>query len=261
VPRAEPPSRGGNRDYQVNGKAYRVMAASRGYRERGIASWYGAKFHGRLTANGEVYDMYGMTAAHRGLPLPTYVEVRELQGGRSVVVRVNDRGPFHGDRIIDLSYAAAHKLGIIGRGTAEVEVRAIDPNGPVVAGTDAAGEMAVEVTATGVAIGRASLLAQPDLAAPILLPVSSMPAAAPAPRPDEAGLYLQVGAFASRENAERLRERLIEAVMPALVQAGDDPQRPVYRVRVGPLASAEEADRLSGRLVELGIASPRVVND
>jgi len=128
VPRAEPPSRYGNpRSYVVNGRRYHTLRSSRGYRERGIASWYGRKFHGRRTSSGETYDMYAMTAAHRTLPLPSYVEVTNLENGRRAVVRVNDRGPFHEDRLIDLSYAAARKLGIVGHGTALVEVRALEP--------------------------------------------------------------------------------------------------------------------------------------
>jgi len=132
VPRAEPRSRYGNPEsYEVNGHRYHVMRDARGYVERGIASWYGTKFHGRRTSSGEPYDMYKMTAAHKTLPLPSYVQVTNLRNGRRVVVRVNDRGPFHDNRIIDLSYAAARKLGMIGQGTALVEVRAIDSAHPV----------------------------------------------------------------------------------------------------------------------------------
>lgn len=127
VPQIEPRSKHGNSSsYVVKGRRYRVLASSIGYRQKGIASWYGAKFHGRPTSSGEVFNMYAMTAAHRSLPLPTYAKVTHLASGRSVVVKINDRGPFHDDRIIDLSYAAATKLGIIGVGTAWVEVRAID---------------------------------------------------------------------------------------------------------------------------------------
>lgn len=126
VPRAEPRSPYGNPDsYEVFGKRYRVMDSSDGYVERGVASWYGREFHGRRTSSGESYDMHALSAAHRTLPLPTYVEVTNLENGRKVVVRINDRGPFHGDRIIDLSYAAAVKLGMAGKGTARVEVRAL----------------------------------------------------------------------------------------------------------------------------------------
>ena len=134
VPKVEPLSRYGNRfnkgksdTYVALNRRYRVMSTSRGYRARGIASWYGTQFHGRKTSNGERYDMFAMTAAHRSLPLPTYVRVTNLENGKSVVVRVTDRGPFHKDRIIDLSYVAAARLGILGRGTGHVEVESIDP--------------------------------------------------------------------------------------------------------------------------------------
>ena len=130
-PRHEPRSRYGNpTSYQQFGRTYVVRDSSQGYRARGIASWYGTKFHGRRTSSGEPYDMYKMTAAHRTLPLPSYVRVTNLRNGQSVVVRVNDRGPFKDDRIIDLSYAAAHRLGMLSHGTAPVEVEAITPGTP-----------------------------------------------------------------------------------------------------------------------------------
>jgi rare lipoprotein A len=127
VPKNEPLARYGNHSpYTVLGKTYTVLPSSKGYHERGIASWYGAKFHGRRTSSGEPYDMHLATAAHKSLPLPTYVEVTNLDNGRKMIVKVNDRGPFHEGRIIDLSYGAAIKLGVDKTGTAQVEVRAID---------------------------------------------------------------------------------------------------------------------------------------
>ncbi|QHS10521.1 septal ring lytic transglycosylase RlpA family protein [Sinimarinibacterium sp. NLF-5-8] len=132
VPRAEPRSRGGNApSYSVFGKTYRVLSDARGYRNSGMASWYGKKFHGSATANGETYDMYQMTAAHKTLPLPSFVRVTRTDTGKSVIVRVNDRGPFHPGRIIDLSYAAAAKLDMLGVGSAPVEVVALDPVEPI----------------------------------------------------------------------------------------------------------------------------------
>jgi len=132
IPRVEPLSRYGNRFGKTNiytalKKRYRVMSTSRGYRARGTASWYGTQFHGRKTSNGERYDMFAMTAAHPTLPLPTYAKVTNLHNGKSVIVKINDRGPFHANRLIDLSYVAAAKLGILGRGTGQVEVVSIDP--------------------------------------------------------------------------------------------------------------------------------------
>ncbi|MFT5575521.1 MAG: rare lipoprotein A, partial [Bermanella sp.] len=129
VPRHEVITASGNTSpYVVFGKRYELMTNYLGYREQGVASWYGTKFHGRLTSNGEVYDLYKMTAAHKTLPIPVYVRVTNLENNRSVIVRVNDRGPFHGDRLIDLSYAAAVKLGYADKGTARVEIEVIEPD-------------------------------------------------------------------------------------------------------------------------------------
>ena len=128
TPRQEVKSRYGNMtSYEVFGESYSVLDTSLGYDEQGVASWYGEPFHGRRTSSGETYDMHKLSAAHRSLPLPTYVEVTNLDNGRRIVVRINDRGPFHDGRIIDLSYAAARKLDIVGPGTAPVRVRALDP--------------------------------------------------------------------------------------------------------------------------------------
>jgi rare lipoprotein A len=125
IPRAEAKSRGGNKDYQVFGKSYQVLDSAKNFEQTGQASWYGNKFHGHLTSNGEIYDMYAMSAAHKNLPLPTYLKVTNLANNKSVVVRVNDRGPFHQSRIIDLSYSAAYKLDMLKQGTAQVKISAI----------------------------------------------------------------------------------------------------------------------------------------
>lgn len=127
-PTFEPPSRQGNRTYSLFGRTWHIMEHATEYQQEGVASWYGEKFHGHLTSNGEIYDMYAMSAAHKTLPLPTYVRVTNLANDKSVVVRVNDRGPFHGDRIIDLSYVAAYKLDMLKTGTARVRVEAIQPS-------------------------------------------------------------------------------------------------------------------------------------
>lgn len=129
-PRYEPYSRGGNKDYSVFGQSYKINKNTVGFRQVGYASWYGMKFHGHKTSNGEIYDMYSMTAAHKTLPLPSYVKVTNLDNGKTAVVRINDRGPFHTGRIIDLSYAAAYKLGVLETGTARVEIDAIDTKKP-----------------------------------------------------------------------------------------------------------------------------------
>jgi len=130
VPREEPLSKYGNQsEYEAFGSTYRTLATSEGYEEEGLASWYGEEFQGRRTSSGEPYDLYAMTAAHRTLPLPSYVEVTNLENGRTVVVRVNDRGPFRSNRVIDVSYAAGHRLGLLANGTARVRVRALQPPG------------------------------------------------------------------------------------------------------------------------------------
>lgn len=224
VPRVEPRSRYGNSPtYEVNGHVYHVRQTSRGYVARGIASWYGTKFHGRTTSSGEPYNMYAMTAAHRTLPLPTFVRVTNLDNGRSVVVKVNDRGPFVKNRLIDLSYAAARKLGVVATGTAPVEVRAIDPRHPRQA--------------------------------------SATPAALHPPA-HRVHLYVQVGAFIDRMNAERLYQRLERMPLARVqIQRGVSKQRTIYRVRIGPLANVDEADRLSDALARRGLRDTRIVVD
>lgn len=219
VPRAEARSSRGNPPfYEVMGRRHYVMDAADGYRERGVASWYGTKFHGRLTSSGEPYDMYAMTAAHKTLPLPTYVRVTHRGNGRSVIVRVNDRGPFIGDRIIDLSYAAAVRLGMHNDGTAEVEVEALD--------------------------------SAPSQAAPSVVASPEAPPEQP-PRP---ALWLQVGAFSDEANAARLKDRLTGNGIPDVVLLAEQRARhSVYRVRIGPLGAVDEAERMLDRVRELGI--------
>lgn len=228
IPRSEPRSRYGNpSSYVVNGREYRVLASSNGYVERGIASWYGTKFHGRRTSSGEAYDMYAMSAAHKTLPIPCYARVTNLENGRSVVVRVNDRGPFHDNRLIDLSYAAANRIGINAKGTGLVEVRAVssaEESAPLMASNDAS---------------------------------TASPNVGGKPR-----LYLQVGAFISRGNADQLRSRLAENLIHnASVQEASRPEGPIYRVRIGPLSGAEHADALTLRITSLGLGTPQVVID
>jgi len=224
IPKAEPLSRYGNPEsYMVYGKRYYTLHSSKGYSERGMASWYGTKFHGKRTSSGEPYDLYGMTAAHKTLPLPTYVEVTNLQNGRSVIVKVNDRGPFHDDRIIDLSYTAAAKLGILGHGTGKVEVKAID-------------------TETGGSLQLASAA-----------PAATATAAAQT-------LYLQVGAFSSQLNAERLRNEILEQqIAEVRIVETTGTAGTFYKVQVGPLSNTSEADRVVRELKPLGINESRSI--
>lgn len=240
VPKQEKRTRAGNPDtYVVLGKRYYVMKESTGYVERGTASWYGNKFHGRKTSNGETYNMYAMTAAHKTLPIPSYLQVTNLDNGKSVVVRVNDRGPFHGDRIIDLSYAAASKLGFAQNGTGRVELRAIEPGEPK--------------TVTASVGTHATQSSQP-------------PAATPSPTPAQATtsnqLFLQLGSFISQHNAESLRAQLaLNNVTSARVEKTEVDRKNIYRVRIGPIASVEEADSLASRIHELGMGVPSIVID
>ncbi|MDD3608695.1 MAG: septal ring lytic transglycosylase RlpA family protein [Halothiobacillaceae bacterium] len=238
VPRKEPYSKYGNPDsYEVHGRRYSVMRNNNGYRERGIASWYGPGFHGKRTSSGETYNQHAMTAAHKTLRIPAYVEVTNLNNGRKTIVRVNDRGPFHDNRVIDLSYAAAQKLGVLGQGTALVEVRHIEPGEPVAPPPAQAGAVPQPVPA----------------AAPVPVPETL-----PGPRPEWGrNIYIQIGAFSERANAERLRERIAAQVPEVAIVSREG----LHRVRVGPLASVEHADSMEARLYGLGIADQHIVID
>ncbi len=239
VPRVEPRSRYGNPPfYDVFGKRYYVLSSSTAYVERGVASWYGPGFHKIRTSTGESSDMYGMTAAHKTLPLPAYVRVTNLQNGRSIVVRVNDRGPFVDNRIIDLSYTAAAKLDMLRYGTAMVEVRAIDPTVP------AAGSTVFASLSVG------SLISTAGAAETAPVPP---PATAPAPSHD-ATLFVQAGAFADPANAERLAARLRGGGY-GNVFVRDDwiAGRKMYRVRIGPVPDVPEFDRIVDALARAGV--------
>jgi len=216
VPRHEPRTRAGNPEsYEVLGKRYVTLKHSTGFRQRGVASWYGTKFHGRKTANGETYNMYAMTAAHKTLPIPSYVRVTNLNNQRSVVVRINDRGPFHSNRIIDLSYAAATKLGIVQTGTGYVEIEAIEPG--------------------------------QNIAKQTTKPVSSSEVA-------KTGLYLQIGAFKDKFNARRLQQRVAQLPeTQAALKVAKSPQGIFYKVLVGPLTSEQRIQQMSEKLAALGI--------
>ncbi|MBC7803611.1 MAG: septal ring lytic transglycosylase RlpA family protein [Candidatus Parcubacteria bacterium] len=217
VPRAERPHRFANRPYQVFGKDYVPVARAAPFRQIGIGSWYGRRFHGAPTSSGEPYDMYGMTAAHPTLPIPSYVRVTNTANGRSVVVRVNDRGPFHANRIIDLSYTAAWKLGYVEAGSARVEVEALLP------GSEAPTQQA----------SKAEPAPQFGTQASITEPT---------------GFYLRLGAFSSRETAENFRVRvhrelawLSEAIRVIGVTT-------VFRLHLGPYRSQDEARSIADRI-------------
>jgi rare lipoprotein A len=215
TPREEPFHRFANRPYTVFGKTYVPVVNKEYTKERGLASWYGKKFHGNKTASGEVYDMFAMTAAHRTLPIPSYVRVTNVKNGKSVVVRINDRGPFHSSRIIDLSYAAAQRIGIVATGYGEVEVERILPGAAptVTASTPAPPTVETEV-----------VLQEPQ------------------------GLWLQIGAFTSPEAAELFRQKAARD-MPWLSQPISIVSRDgMHRVRVGPYRNNEEASAIGDKV-------------
>jgi len=223
VPRVEPRSAWGNpKSYVVNGHRYHVLQSGRGFSEEGVASWYGQKFHGKRTSSGETYNMYAMTAAHRTLPLPTYARVTNLANGRSVVVKINDRGPFRSDRRIDLSYAAAKRLGYARQGTARVRIEALDP------ATNA-------------------------------LPVKP-PTAAVTTRRSLVGTFVQVGAFGTLENAILMEGRLQKQHYgPIVVDHPILDGQLLYRLRIGPLADVQAARDLARTLRNTGLHNALVV--
>lgn len=224
VPKAEPKSRYGNpASYKVNGKTYYVLDSAKGYDKTGMASWYGEKFHGYRTSSGEPYDMYKFTAANKVLPLPTYVRVTNLDNNKSVIVRVNDRGPFHAGRIIDLSWAAAKKLDIAAKGTGRVRVQAIIPS-------DNPQEVTRQITAGA-----------------IMATGAKSPAAA-------AKLYLQAGAFRSlSDDASRLQQQLggISGLPPVAIVMRDN----LYKLWIGPFVNDSIRQQARQRLQQKGMAS------
>ena len=237
VPKVERVTKAGNKSpYTVLGKTYEVLPSSRGFRQRGTASWYGNKFHGRSTSNGEAYSMYEMTAAHKTLPIPCYVRVTNVANGRSVIVRVNDRGPFHGDRIIDLSYVAAKKLGYSDHGTAEVVVEAIDPL-----------KYQNNTVETPKTYPRPSVV----------------PGAQPVASGDDYQLpgntFLQVGAFATQVAAASLSQRVQGLTeLPVVVRHQQQP-RTLYKVLVGPVSDNVKLLNLRDLLKRRENISPFVV--
>lgn len=214
VPRVEPLSRIGNKpSYSVFGRRYHVMKTSRNYHEKGIASWYGTKFHSHHTSNGERYNMLAMTAAHKSLPLPTYIQVTNLKNGKKVIVKVNDRGPFEANRIIDLSYVAAKKLGMIGHGTAYVDVKSIDPRD---------------------AYRHRALFAKNKRQYQYR----------------EQPVYIQVGAFKNRLHAENVRRHLL-AVVSSPIRV-THPNK-LYKVQIGPIRNVAAASVINKKLKTIGV--------
>lgn len=249
--------------YDVLGRRYYVLPTSDGYRARGVASWYGRDFHGLATSSGETYNMNAMTAAHTTLPIPTWVEVTNLENGKRVVVKVNDRGPFVDNRLIDLSYAAALQLDMVRNGTARVEVRALGPPpgtppAVVTASTVPSQVAPVPAAAPDSAVGVASiaLISSADAATP---PAPGS-AAGGAATSGQAPLFAQVGAFGDRANAARVVERLrANGFVNAFVVSEADGRRTLHRVRLGPLRDDQEFDQVRARLRSLGFGESQLV--
>ena len=276
VPRYEARSRSGNPPfYDVMGHRYYVLSSSTAYVERGVASWYGPGFDKVRTSTGDLYDRYGMSAAHKTLPLPAYVRVTNLQNGRSCVVRVNDRGPFVGNRIIDLSYTAAAKLDMLRNGTAFVEVRAIDPSTTTTAGAlmKAAGVPSPAPAPAPAPASPAPPFApvpSPALAVASPAPASpSSPAPAPtsAPEPPAAvrpppALFVQAGAFADPANANRLADRLRDGGYGTIFVRSDViAGRQMYRVRIGPVPTVAQFDHIVAALDQAGVRDAHLAMD
>jgi rare lipoprotein A len=239
-PRAEPLHRFANSPYVVFGRQYVPEREVRPLKQRGVGSWYGRKFHGQKTASGEVYDMYALTAAHPTLPIPSYARVTNVANGRTVVVRVNDRGPFLNNRVIDLSYAAAWKLGYLEQGSALVEVETLLPDRTLVATAPSQGPE------RGAVLPRAAEASPPEATR---VPVEA----------EAGGIYLQLGAFADRDNAENFRARLaLEFATldrPAEVYRKDG----IFRLHVGPYRTRAEALAAADRLKEALDVKPHVI--
>ena len=227
VPKAEQLNRFANRPYQALGRDYVPITQPAPFRQSGVGSWYGRRYHGAKTSSGEVYDMYAMTAAHPTLPIPSYARVTNLANGRSVVVRVNDRGPFLADRIIDLSYVAAWKLGYVDAGSARVEVESILPGQPV----------------------PAAIAAPVPALVPLVPPVPLVPAVPAATVASEAkGVYLQLGAFSSQEGADSFRVRVYRDLAWLSDTIHIVPAGAFYRLHLGPYRSLDVARPIADRI-------------
>lgn len=257
-PRLEPLHRFANRPYVVLGKAYEPHASLRPHQERGVASWYGKKFHGLKTSIGEPYDMFAMTAAHPTLAIPSYVRVTRIGNGKSVVVRVTDRGPFHADRVIDLSYAAAHRLGYVDDGSTLVQVEAILPEGattmsyaqvmaapaPAVAKGGAAERDEIELLAVRLGLDTTRPPAR-EMQRPVAPAAAAVP---PDAAPPGGGIFLQLGAFASADNADSLRLHLLRELDWLTESVQVRSAGGLHRVHLGPYPSRVDADKVAERI-------------
>jgi rare lipoprotein A len=234
VPRDEPFHRFANRPYTVLGQTYVPVADTKPMKERGLASWYGRKFQGQRTASGEPYDMFAMTAAHRTLPIPSYARVTNVKNGKSVIVRINDRGPFYSKRIIDLSYAAASRISLAQAGSGPVDVERVFP-----------GEVVSEDTIASASAPIAPSAPPGEAAAAVATPVSAPTAIVTR---DPGGLWLQLGAFSNRESAESFRDKATRELSwihePIDIASADG----LHRVRLGPYRNTDEAAAIAEKV-------------
>src|SRR5450759_1094593 len=255
-PKLEPLNRAANNPYTVFGQQYVPSKALTPYRQRGVGSWYGRKFHGQRTSSGEPYDMYAMTAAHATLPIPSYARVTSLANGRSVIVRINDRGPFHSGRLVDLSYAAAYKLGYAGAGSAPVEVESITRDEmPMIAARRR--QVPAPVTAAAPPPDAAQPVAETRPIAPVVLaaasPLQPEPARPAPPIPVDAeagGIYLQLGAFSGRDNAENFRVRVYQQLAWLSDAIQIYTRDGMFRLHLGPYRNRDEANGMAERIRE-----------
>lgn len=255
VPRLEPLHRGAARPYVIMGREYTPLTRLAPYKARGIASWYGRRYHGKPTSSGELYDMYGMTAAHPVLPIPSYARVTNVRNGRSVIVRVNDRGPFLSDRLIDLSYTAAYKLGVLAGGSALVEVETITPDMfDMIAAAPKATPAAAPASAPEAVIAALGATPEPEVA-----PLPAEPQAAPTPAATS-GMYLQLAAFGSRENAVSYLARLRAQAGWLADRLELSARGGYYRVQAGPYDNATQARAASDRIGQALGMRPLIVN-
>lgn len=265
-PRLEPYSPRTNRPYVVFGKTYTPVTEERPFRQRGVGSWYGRKFHGQKTSSGEPYDMYKMTAAHPTLPIPSYARVTNLSNGKQVIVRINDRGPFHSSRIIDLSYTAALKLGYLGSGSSELEVERLLPDEIARLAKGKGDVQALSATAASQASSSAQAvvmpvsLAGPDAPRPLDVQESVKPVVVPAtPAVSGQGFYLQLGAFGQAANAEAARSRVVQNAAVTLPPIEIVESGTFFRLYSGPFATRDEAAAAAKRLQEAGTYKPMIV--
>ncbi len=262
VPKAQPLSDLGNHSpYVVLGKRYRVLPSAAGYQATGIASWYGSKFHGRLTSSGQPYDMYRMTAAHRSLPIPSFVEVKNLDNGRRVVVEINDRGPFRDGRIIDLSYAAAVRLGFVHEGVTRVRLEALEPPAAIQVGTRWAGEPWVSQASVNLARVGSTSASSNEAASRQRMSGGSQRMAGNSQRIVGDRLFLQAGAFATPEAAADFSDVLKDVVGDRVRIVRFPSQDELHRVRVGPIGDLEEASRLQALIITADLGVPLIIYD